>query len=96
MSRPSGGGSKQIASLFGGDEEVAPAPRAVSRSIPEVPQDAPPVQGKRAFDIVHVHNADLANVAVAPSQTNAEAFIPTRKVRQPPGGGSAQIAALFG
>ena len=66
-----GGGSAQIASLFGGDEEEAPPPSRTAAST----------------------RSNMAQPPADPGPREASSgFVPTRKVREPPGASAFRLA----
>merc|ERR1712093_158770 len=94
--QPIGGGSKNIQALFGGYEEDNSEAERASR----------PFQGTSTRRTVSNPNttatATAASTLLLTQQVNPSTsaslpdFVPSRKVRQLPGGGSAQISAIFG
>lgn len=102
-SRPEliGGGSAQIASLFGGeDDSTSAAAAAPSPSAPSAPLSSR-ASNDTGYTASNTQSSSAAkSSAFTPSTgvTDAEgqAFRPTRRVREPIGGGSEQIAGLFG
>jgi hypothetical protein len=61
-------------------------PQPLSQSVPQVPVEAKPSSD----------DLKVASNGVQVRTPNGEVFRPTRRVREPIGGGSAQIGALFG
>lgn len=100
---PIGGGSAQIASLFGSEEAApapapAPFPTHASAASPPLNSRSSNNDSQAPASQFHSSRTSSSSFTASKNVTDAEgnAFRPTRRVREAIGGGSEQIAGLFG